>query len=1187
MARRAALSFGSLNPFGGGDTSFASFNVGKSSTVDASQEAYLQFQKIETDWQAGRIDDATYQAAFQTYAASLEAGTSTAINAAARIESMQYSMARDSLLQQVQSGQASWSQLVSFDQQSLGGLNPGSQEYRDREARMWASQVNEFQEAEQQVADDLSAERINYTQALSWYEQARTLYVGNYGLTEAIDSTIKKVKTEIVREQDNAILNKWKEGTISLDAFLAYSANVQATEPDSPRARTWAENSVTATDQAVEKSLNYRYGLTEEYRDLEMLVASAKAPTGNTSVSKSIQYVYTANGWVAKTVYESKYHAPSQSEVQAYKELQVKVAAAKKRMGEITKLVGTMPGGWVNEDDILRKLGDQQAKMVKGSPAWIEVQEKIDYFNERKRSDEILRNSGVVVNLPTVRSEKTAASDVSAFEKPTAPSKGGVKVPPPPAATTSGGGGGTSGGGGKAALPGTTNKNATSAPGNFLFQALGPANSKSKNVTTIVDTGGNKISVAYKATGLPVGMNSTDFKALYTGMTDAVKNGETVWVNPATGIGYVLPPDPSDRLAIMSGLDAANIAQRRLEYVTNPNKTTEKAYKTATYKANTNTLHVMDDPYAGVPLKFLPVATTPGRPAVDQRGLQQSTIDAYLKEDREAAPIAAALDYMGRAEEEVTALGAKAKAALAKGDKEAAYKYAAAAEYVLGDSGLMQKASYWASYAEAKKQGLVSAGAEMTETGGLEANYNKMMTLAGEGADAWASELLNKSGVEEVASVFNPEGKGENYPYQYNPVTGQPKVGGDGSFVMAPGWVRVLQNGKITEKQMGSAPDLKNNMVPSDEKLIAVRLQVGDTFRDVMTTFEIGRIGQAVQADGTRAFIDGKKIDVMWDGKRYQLAQDPMNPQRWVPLTTKGLTWTLPTGATVVNGSAQLGQTGSQIVFTAPGTQYNPGAGQRYVMAMEEDGTYMLHPADAQNNLTGNPISAGSETGIGILGAAGISLDVGAMDSAQQSYYRTGINGVYLGDPNAILLQGVKMTQFIQSTLPGGMQGPGSNFLLRPLSNFTPKVSKPKAPATVQVATPYGGIRTVATGALPAPVGQPSQYEGAGGTVLTPSLAPYIPPSSLTQVPTSALASALTPTYNATPKLSQTTGFTTVRATTPYVAPSSISGGIKGTPYVAPSSLTQTPKATALPKITPPPVVKKPPTAVNTSPTKL
>jgi hypothetical protein len=1155
MARRANLSFGSLNPFGGGDQSFSSFSVGKGS-VSASNEAYLQFQKVETDYQAGRVDDATYQAAFETYRGSLTANTTEAVNAQARAESLAYSISRDTLTQQVQSGQQSWSALVQFDQSSLAGLNPGSQEYRDRESRLWSSQVNEFRDAEQRVSDDLAAERITYTQALDWYEGAKGMYGGNFELLSAIDNTIKKVKAEVIREADDGILNAWKGGTLGLDQLLGYAAKVQAEDPNSPRARTWADNARVATNQAVETSLSYRYGLTEEYRDLELLVASAKAPTGNTSISKSIQYVYTANGWVAKTVVKSKTSPPTAAEQQAYKELLVKVGVAKKRMGEITKLVGTMPGGWVSEDDIIARLADSQATMVKGSPAWFDIQSKIDSYNERKRADEIMRLSGVVVNLPTVKSERTASSDVGATEKPFAPTPGGVKLPAAPKAATGGGGGGSGGGtaltGGKGGLPGPKN---TTAPGNTLFQILGPANSKSKLVS-VVQTVGGPVSVAYKRTGLPVGLSEADFKALYTGMTKAVRDGETTWTNPTTGVGYVLPPDPSDRLAIMSTLDKQNIAQRLLELNTNPTQTNLNNYNASVRKANDNTLHVMDQPKAGIPTKI--------------PNFVDSLIAPYLAEDRNAAPIAAAIDYMTRVEDQGKVLGDKAKGAMKEGNVEQAYQYLTAFNAVIGGSnGPVAKATYWASIAETAVEDLVAGGATIDKTGQLGTDIEKMRSL-GSASAPWLGKVMNQSGLEEIASFFANAKDDPQFPYALNPATGQPIVDARGAFKMNEGWQRELVNGVIKPVQLTPEPGDDNKMTSYDPTKMIVQLQVGDGFRDVQVPFTIGRVGTAVMADGTKAPIDGKRIDVVYNGRRYLMAQDPMNPSRWVPFT-QGLSWQLPAGAMVVNGSAQLGKTGNQIVFsiTADSGSYGTGYGgstSHWVLAPDTDGTYVLSTVDANGAFTGDRIRVGDERGQRILADSGIKLDTSVMTWDQKSYLNSGLNGIYLGDPNRVLLEAAQMRNVAYG--PGGGAG-GSGFLVNSFASWLPKPSKPKPPVSITVATPTGGSRTVVTGQVPTPVGQPASYEGVGGTNIAP--APYIAPLS------AAIASAtqsLIP-QGSTPVLAPTTGFTIGMA--PKTPTPSLAGKV-----VAPGVVTT---ATGAKKLAPTPVIKPPPAATTGSTT--
>src|SRR3972149_4220297 len=108
MVLRASLGSLSLNPFGGAGVDFGAFNIsGGADLVDPSKEAYLNFSKVEVEWEAGRTSNDVYMAALQAYANSKEPGTAEYVNAQARVEATQYRLQRDALTVAVQAGAAS------------------------------------------------------------------------------------------------------------------------------------------------------------------------------------------------------------------------------------------------------------------------------------------------------------------------------------------------------------------------------------------------------------------------------------------------------------------------------------------------------------------------------------------------------------------------------------------------------------------------------------------------------------------------------------------------------------------------------------------------------------------------------------------------------------------------------------------------------------------------------------------------------------------------------------------------------------------------------------------------------------------------------------------------------------------------------------------------------------------------
>jgi hypothetical protein len=361
---------------------------------------------------------------------------------------------------------------------------------------------------------------------------------------------------------------------------------------------------------------------------------------------------------------------------------------------------------------------------------------------------------------------------------------------------------------------------------------------------------------------------------------------------------------------------------------------------------------------------------------------------------------------------------------------------------------------------------------------------------------------------------------------------------------------------------------LTNRMVSADPTMILVQLQTNTGFVPVMAPFKMEDVGLLVDATGQKNKIQGKVVRINWNGQDYIMAQDPMNPNRWVPLKDNGMTFNLPAGSTVMKGTSKLGVTGSQVAFTANNAE---GKKTKYVLAQDENGQYGIYTADRDGNFTGEAIAVGSVAANELLSRAGIGLDIGQLSADQKTYLNSGLAGIYVGDANRIEIAAAQQWRrdYGLPYYTPATAGRGTN-RAQPSSLGS---QLPKAPPTTTVTTVWGGTKTISTGKTPAPVGQPYYYEGAGGTNMTPSIPTYqMVGGSLIQAPGTT---ATTP--KGTPILAATTGFT---------LPTGPAAGPNATPYIAPSSLTQVPKTPvytgqigrtpiapppAKPKATPPP----------------
>lgn len=448
MARSGALGGGTFADLGG---SFSIFNV-----VSQDQTARLALAKVENDWNNGLVGNDVYLTALQTYANVQTPGSLAYLDAQQRVTQTTYTLGRNTLISKVQQKQAPWSDLVDFDRAHLTGLDPTSDEYRQRLNSLQNSQQGAYSDAEKTITDAYSAGQMTAAQALAWFQDQAPSYSDNPDLADAIKSRITDFTDRSQREQDAQVKDDYQHGKMSASDYLTYASHRQAAyAPGTQDAKQWKAEYDDAKKNVVETNLLYRYGLSAKYAQLEQFVKSNAAKGGGgTSTSHQTRQVLGADGhWHTVTTTTTKAIKPSASEVAAHASLQSQIADAKQQMAALAKQINGNPGGWVTDKDMVHYYSQLQAGTIKGTPQWYAYQDKIDGFHDRIHQTEFLGKSGVKITFPPVASDKHGnAFTPDAPIKTTAPAAG----PSHPAATANmpvSGGGGSSSGSAAAAPP--------------------------------------------------------------------------------------------------------------------------------------------------------------------------------------------------------------------------------------------------------------------------------------------------------------------------------------------------------------------------------------------------------------------------------------------------------------------------------------------------------------------------------------------------------------------------------------------------------------------------------------------------------------------------------------------------------------------------------------------------------------
>lgn len=438
MARRPVLGGGTTNPFGGGGVDFGAFNQ-----VNAGQETYLKFLKVQVSWNAGTTSDADYLAAFEVYAAAQDEGTSDAISIKARLEDTRYRIERNVLVNKVTNNEAETSDLVAFDKAHLAGLNVDSEEYRSRQAQYRSSQSAWVNEQEKVVVDQYQNGKMSTTQLRKWYRDIRAdpMLSDNPELDQSLKDRIHELDGRVTDEQDAKLISDFNDGKISTPDFLAYATSARARYgAGTTKANEWDDRIKKAKVSGGENSLLYRYNLSQQYAELQRFVAGNSGKSGGgTSTSTSKRTILQPDGtWKTITSTTTKATAPSAASVAAHAKLMIEIADAKRHMAEIAGKVATV-GGFVPSSAVLAFYTKQLTGLAKGSQEWYAIQGKIDNVNDRIHAEQVFAKEGIKITYPSGGSGGGASGGSSSHAAATSTGGGTYNA--------AGSGGGRGGGG--------------------------------------------------------------------------------------------------------------------------------------------------------------------------------------------------------------------------------------------------------------------------------------------------------------------------------------------------------------------------------------------------------------------------------------------------------------------------------------------------------------------------------------------------------------------------------------------------------------------------------------------------------------------------------------------------------------------------------------------------------------------
>ena len=426
MARSPLLGGSTLSPFGGGGGGFGAFAI-----VNPGREAYLTFLKTKVRWDDGDVSNAEYLTAYEKYVNSQKAGSSTRLEAEQSLRDTRYRLERNDLLAEVEDGTKTWDDLLTYDRSKLEGLNRDSQEYLTRQDLYRQTQQRAYSDAVEEQQDLYSDGKLTTSQLRSWFLDQRNHpdYGENPELLENIDDQVTALNDRLTSEVDDQVMGDFGDGKMTTDAFLTYATAARARyAAGTKQAQEWDEAITDAKDQVLERSLTYRYGLSQDYVQLQKFIKDnedmlAKAGAGGTSTSTRI--VLGADGqW--KTVESTKTspYAPSASELEAMRQRRIELADAKAQLAEVTNKIGGA-GGFMPTEAMISFYSGKQSSYAVGTDEWYAVQERLDSLEQQRHAESVLSQEGVRVTFGGAATSSGAA--------PASAGGGGAATPPPSA----------------------------------------------------------------------------------------------------------------------------------------------------------------------------------------------------------------------------------------------------------------------------------------------------------------------------------------------------------------------------------------------------------------------------------------------------------------------------------------------------------------------------------------------------------------------------------------------------------------------------------------------------------------------------------------------------------------------------------------------------------------------------------
>lgn len=1036
MARSAGLLGTPSDPFGSG-----SAYSGGWGSLDPSRPAYLAFQKVQTAYQLGQATADEYLAAFKTYVDATPANTTTRYNAEQSYASAVYGIGRDKIAFAVEQGKQPISDLVAYDRAGTEGLDESTALYQSRMSALWQSESRQFSEAEDEISAGVSKGTMTWTQALAWYQEQRNQYADNPDLAKALDGRITQAEDRAASEVDNQITQDFNDGKVGIGQYLTYGATVIAANPGTTRAENWTTNLVKAKEQAVGASLNYRYGLTQEYAKLEQFVRQGPPSSGGGG-SRSTQLVSDGNGgW--KEVAKSSGSSSSGSSTAAWN---LQATQAKARMEAIKRMVEGLPGGWVTADDMIANAQQQQAGLVKGSGEWLQLQARIDNWNQDKATLDLLSKSGMKIVYPGVGSESTVDDTVGATERPV-----GAGTWSGYSGRSSGGGSGGGGGGGSAGSGLALTPN--SSGNGPLMRATGTLPGASNTFGGSNGREFRDVTPTYQTTGIPKGMTAASWDRLYDAFIKAIKSGDTSYVDPTSGVTYLIPADPDKRLAMLSAMDASNLslkaAAMKQRSGTASEVTAAADYTKALNDSRSNTLYVIDQhPTSGVTFESRPVevdAVTMGRaPQTTRKTITDITdpTEKALAAAEGKVPtnwLGAAIDLIDTTQTKFDTLKEQADKAIARGDYSMAYIYLRQAGEVVSDPRLLAAMDQYSALGQAYLQsGTVPNDA--TIQGDLK-RLTDTITTDGHGSAKWLSDLSKT--IEPTAALFDPNdpncivkttGSGSGASIYSDPVTGAPSLK-DGVFaVYEPPTAGSNNDGSVkfvhTESSgvtfNGNGSSKSTTSMPG---YVAVNAQVGGSWQQLQVKSSNETVGTFVDpSTGMQSTLTGRKIVTKLDGVSTTLVEDPFHAGSWIPVQQgeSAPVYKFPPG-TVPLTQKIPGLDASQPQFLVMSKLPGETIPTAFVAGYDkESGQYALYQRDQNGGFTVR-LSPGQAASV--FDASGIGVDTSKLTDLQKTYWflgtmlppdpTTGVkSNAFMGSPDDIAkktlgVAGAKTVQFL------------------------------------------------------------------------------------------------------------------------------------------------------------------------------